>query len=171
MILNQTFLIKELVFIITVLNLITYCLTLFSFFSLFFLLNLNFLKNLNELKIYSQVNFFLNINVFVFLSLAGLPPFLGFFNKFFLFFFLFNNFNIFYFSLFLFLNCFSIYFYIQNLKSLVSKKVEPASNYINNTASFNFSITFLVILVQFFLIFGVFFLSDFLILLTPLHLR
>lgn len=169
--LSSTFLVKDLIFVITVLNLITYCLTLLSFFSLFFLLNLNYIKNLNELKVYSQVNFYLNTNVLVFLSLAGLPPFLGFFNKFFLFFFIFNNFNILYFTLFLILNTFSIYFYIQNLKSLISKKVEPSAIYVNNITSFNFSITFLVIIVQFFLIFGVFFIPDFIIFLSPLVLR
>lgn len=171
MLFTNVFLIKELVFIITTLNLITYCCTLLSFFSLFFLLNLNHLKNLNELKIYSQVNFYFNTNVFVFLSLAGLPPFLGFFNKFFLFFFIFNNFNIFYFSLFFLLNCFSIYFYIQNLRSLISKKVESSSAYLNNFANFNFSLTFFVIIIQFFLIFGVFFIPDFLIMLSPLLLK
>lgn len=156
------------IFVVTFLNLLTYCATLLAFFSLFFILNSSHLKTLNELKAFSQINFFLNTNVLVFLSLAGLPPFLTFFNKFFLFFFIFNSFNFFYFFLFLLLNCFSIYFYIQNLRSLVTKQTTPSVYYKNNFISLNFSITFFLVFLSFFFIFGFLFLPDIFIFLSPL---
>lgn len=104
------------------LNVYVYSITLLIFFLLLFSTNVAFFKTLNEFKGLFQTTFFLSCVVFLFLSLAGLPPFLGFLGKFLIFVFIFNKANILFVLLFFLFNCFAIYFYIQNLRFMITKK-------------------------------------------------
>ena len=81
------------------------------------------LKTLNEFKYAYGIQFISMSIVLVFLSLAGIPPISGFLSKFLVFIHIFFKKNFIIFLLFIFLNTFSIYFYIQNLRFLISKKI------------------------------------------------
>ena len=59
--------------------------------------------------------------VLIFLSMSGIPPLLGFVGKFLIFNFLFFTQKYIYIIIFSVLNFFSIYFYIQNLRFMISK--------------------------------------------------
>jgi NADH-quinone oxidoreductase subunit N len=74
-----------------------------------------------NLKIFNKHNFVSITVVLVFLSMSGIPPLAGFIGKFLLFNFLFLTQKYIFVIIFSLLNFFSIYFYIQNLRYLVSK--------------------------------------------------
>ncbi len=86
-----------------------------------FLYDIKKIKTLNNLKVFNKINFISITVVLAFLSMAGIPPLAGFVGKFLLFNFLFFTQKYFIIFLFSFLNFFSIYFYIQNLRFLISK--------------------------------------------------
>jgi NADH-quinone oxidoreductase subunit N len=90
-------------FIIIILNSIIYLISLIVFFNLLFLIDTNLFKTLNEFKGLMQTNFMSILCVFSFISLAGLPPFLGFIGKFFMFLFIFNKCNFLFFFVFFYL--------------------------------------------------------------------
>jgi NADH-quinone oxidoreductase subunit N len=91
------------------------------FFSLIFLYDLKKIKTLSNFKNFSKYNFITMTLVLTFLSMSGIPPLAGFVGKFLLFNFLFLSQKYIYITLFAFLNFFSIYFYIQNLRFIISK--------------------------------------------------
>lgn len=151
-------------FLVILLNAYIYIFTLLFFFLLLFSMNLKFLKTLNNLKILTQTSFFINSCVFLFLSLAGLPPFLGFVGKFILMIFLFKKTSFLFLILFFIFNCFSIYFYIQHLKFLI---VKTKDNGVTNIL-FDLNVFFILNVFFFFFVFGIFIFQTLLILLTPL---
>ena len=111
-----------LTFVITLLYfyMIFYNLTLLGFFWIVnssIITNLKTLYSLNTFSFSSFHLFF--ITVFLF-SLAGVPPFTGFFNKLFLFNLLFQNGFFLFYSLFLIMLLISLYFYMQNLRFIHS---------------------------------------------------
>ena len=69
----------------------------------------------------NRYNFVSLTTVLIFLSMSGIPPLMGFVGKFLLFNFLFLSQKYVYVLVFSVLNFFSIYFYIQNLRFLISK--------------------------------------------------
>jgi len=102
-------------------NIYIYVYILYLFFSLLFLYDLKKIKTLNNLKVLNRYNFVSLTTVLIFLSMAGIPPLMGFVGKFLLFNFLFLSQKYIYIFVFSVLNFFSIYFYIQNLRFLISK--------------------------------------------------
>ncbi len=102
-------------------NIYIYIYILYIFFSLLFLYDLKKIKTLNNLKVLNRYNFVSLTTVLIFLSMAGIPPLMGFVGKFLLFNFLFLSQKYIYIFVFSVLNFFSIYFYIQNLRFLISK--------------------------------------------------
>lgn len=113
--------------IITYFYLTIYNLTLVGFFWIFTsFLNSN-LKTLYSLNMFSFDSFFLFFITLFLFSLAGVPPFIGFFNKLYLMnlishnkFFLFN-------TLFLIILIFGLYFYMQNIRFLHSTNYNKSS--------------------------------------------
>lgn len=104
--------------------------------------------------------FFLTTITISLFSIAGIPPFIGFFTKISILLCLVNT-NFFSFFLFFFiLLFFGLYFYLQNLRFLYSSSTSQLS-YSHNT-NLNVSATFclLVSVFVFFLIFGIFFFDD-----------
>lgn len=86
-----------------------------------FLYDIKKLKTLTSLKVLNKYSFISLTTVLLFLSMSGIPPLAGFVGKFLMFNFLFFSQNYIYVSLFSLLNFFSIYFYVQNLRFMVSK--------------------------------------------------
>lgn len=119
---------------------------MFNIFFLLFLLDSKKIKTLNELKYAYNIQFISMSIILVFLSLAGIPPLSGFLSKFLIFIQIFYKSNTIFFLFFLFLNTFVIYFYIQNLRFLVSKKISNIfiiKNFfinLNNNIIFNINI-------------------------------
>lgn len=146
------------------LNIYIYIILLITIFLIFFLFDLRYFKTLNELKGFFNIPFLTVFIIIIFLSLAGMPPMLGFLGKFLIvIFFLFKS-NFLILILFLFLNLFSIYFYIINLRYLVTKNYNTFFFYKNNNVYINFTILFFIIIFVFFNIFGIFFFNDLIIL-------
>lgn len=102
-------------------NILVYVLILYLFFSVIFLYDVKKIKTLNNLKVFNKISFVSITVVLAFLSMSGIPPLAGFVGKFLLFNFLFFTQKYLFILVFSFLNFFSIYFYIQNLRFLISK--------------------------------------------------
>lgn len=106
---------------IIILNIISYLILLLILFSVIFLLNQKYFKTTNEFKNVGFSNYFLLLTVFTLLSLAGMPPLLGFIGKFLITIVIFINSSFFYFFIFVIINLFMIYFYLQNVRFLIKK--------------------------------------------------
>lgn len=107
--------------------------------------------------------FFVTSLTIVLFSIAGVPPFLGFFSKLLILISLLNS-NFFFFYLFFFtLLFFGLYFYIQNIRFLHS----TGTSKINYTHTGNIRIStiyyYFSIVILFVLIFGVFYFDDFIL--------
>ena len=147
-----------------------YNLTLIGFFWLLLSYYNSTLKTIYSLNVFNfDSPYLLFITIFLF-SLAGVPPFMGFFSKVYLLNLLIEqNFFLLY-SLFVVLLIFGLYFYVQNLRFLHS------TNSISNNKSFlknerkSFSLFYFTIFLSFFLINGVFFIEDILFYFTWLLL-
>jgi NADH:ubiquinone oxidoreductase subunit 2 (subunit N) len=144
-------------------NIFVYILLLCLIFSIIFIFNTKFFKSLNDL---SNINFFGFFSFVLFttiLSMAGVPPMLGFISKFLIFFyfiFKFNYFLVFIFSLF---NFFVIYFYIQNLRFMITKKLTNFFFFKNNFVFLDFNLVFIINNLIFFNFFGIFVVEDILL--------
>ena len=122
--------------------------------------NFKTLYSFSDLKF----NFFFTTTVTIVLfSIAGVPPFLGFFSKLLILISLLNS-NFFYFYIFFFtLLFFGLYFYIQNIRFLYSTgvgKIHYTHSGAARTASLYYYYSYFVI---FFLVFGIFFFDDLLL--------
>lgn len=141
-------------------NLIIYVILLLNFFLIIFLFDFNYIKTLNEIKYFSNLPFVSFFIICLFLSFAGIPPFLGFLSKFYIFFYLFSKNVYIYIILFLFFNLFSIYFYVQNLKFLVTKKIHNKLALKKNKINFNSNIIFIINILNFFNVFSIFYIEE-----------
>lgn len=159
--------VKAWIFVLILLNIYIYVLTLLTFFSILFLSNMFFFKITTNLRIFAQTVFNFNALVFLFLSLAGMPPFLSFIGKFFLFVCLLINDNVMFTFFFFLFNSFVIYFYVQHLRLFWTKKRNITNFFKNNFIFLNFNLYFLITFFLFFLIFGGFFITDVYIYLSP----
>lgn len=108
-----------------------------------------------------KFNFYFVTSVTITLfSMAGVPPFLGFFSKLLILLILSNSNFFFFYLFFFFLLFFGLYFYIQNIRFLYSTGSSKISySFFSNIriSSLFFYVTFFIL---FFLIFGSFFLDD-----------
>nr|NP_149374.1 NADH dehydrogenase subunit 2 [Tetrahymena thermophila]7TGH_2B Chain 2B, NADH dehydrogenase subunit 2 [Tetrahymena thermophila]8B6F_BH Chain BH, NADH dehydrogenase subunit 2 [Tetrahymena thermophila SB210]8BQS_BH Chain BH, NADH dehydrogenase subunit 2 [Tetrahymena thermophila SB210]8GYM_2B Chain 2B, NADH dehydrogenase subunit 2 [Tetrahymena thermophila SB210]8GYM_2b Chain 2b, NADH dehydrogenase subunit 2 [Tetrahymena thermophila SB210]8GZU_2B Chain 2B, NADH dehydrogenase subunit 2 [Tetrahym len=151
---------------ILLLNIINYLIVFMLILSVILLTNLSKFKSLNQFKEFNSYNFILYSLIFSLLSMAGIPPLLGFTGKFLAI--LYSSFKSQY-LLILFmtiLNIFGMYFYIQNLRFVVKKNKSSILNYKNYYVNINYSITLNIILLNFFNFFGILFLSDLIIILN-----
>ncbi len=153
-------------FSLLLINIIIYLLLLLILFGVFFLFDLNKIRTLNEFKNFSLYNFIYITLFFTLLSLAGMPPLLGFIGKFLLIIFLLFKNQYFLFFLFSFINLFMIYFYIQNLRFMVKKTKSNQVNFVNFKAHLEINNIFFLVFFSFLNIFSIFFFSDFLIIIN-----
>lgn len=147
-------------------NVLVYIFLLVNIFLLFFLFDLKYLKTLNELKFMSNLPLIFVFTVLLLLSFAGIPPLLGFLSKFLIFIFLISKKNFFVVFIFLFFNVFVIYFYLQNLRFIVSKNISNKFVIKNNFVNFNKNIIFYINFFNFFNLFGLFYFEEFFIFLN-----
>ena len=152
------------------LNVYIYILLLYIFFSLIFLYDFKKIRSLNNLKIFYKHNFSCITAILIILSLAGIPPLLGFVGKFLLFLFLFFAQKYIYILVFSFLNFFSIYFYIQNLRFLISKTQTQPLLRVGFYTTLNNHLLSSVVLFNIINLFGILFVEDFLFFFTNLTL-
>jgi NADH:ubiquinone oxidoreductase subunit 2 (subunit N) len=129
------------------------------FLTLTHFINIDFktLYSFSDLKF--NFHFVITLTVVLF-SIAGVPPFLGFFSKLLILILLANS-NFFFFYIFFFgLLFFGLYFYIQNIRFLYSTGVGKVNySHLSNLrkASLYFNLTTLI---TFFIVFGFFFVED-----------
>ena len=97
------------------------------------------------------------------LSMAGVPPFIGFFSKLFLFNILINSSFFILYSLFLVVLFLGLYFYIQNLRFLHSTNKNTLNHPFLYNEKTNILFYYITVLTIYFLIFGFFFIDDMLL--------
>ena len=137
-----------------------YNVTLISIFFVLMSSVISGFKTLYSFSNYSFDSFFLiSMSISIF-SLAGVPPFIGFFSKLFILNILSNsNFSILYFILFVILFL-ALYFYVQNLRFLHStNQGYSSSNYLLNERK-SVNVHYYLLLVLFFLSLGLFLIDD-----------
>ena len=141
-------------------NIFIYLLLLLNFFIIFFIYDTRYFRTLNEFKGLNGNQYIHFIVILIFLSFAGMPPLLGFFGKFFIIIFFFSQKQFFIFVLFLFLNVFVIYFYILNIRFLVSKTSNTFFFLKKNVVFLNFNFIFLLVVFTTINVFSFFFIYD-----------
>jgi NADH:ubiquinone oxidoreductase subunit 2 (subunit N) len=144
-------------------NIFVYIFCLCAIFSFFFLFNLKNLRTLNNFKNFGSFFYFTSSVVLILLSLAGMPPLLGFTGKFFIFLFLLLKHQYVIFIFFSILSIFAIYFYIQNVRFIISKSASNIFLIKRFRSWLDFKIILVTIILNFFNIFGIFFIEDILI--------
>lgn len=151
---------------ILLLNIINYLIVFMLIISIILLTNLSKFKSLNQFKEFNSYNFILYSLIFSLLSMAGIPPLLGFTGKFLAI--LFSIFKSQYILIILMtiLNIFGMYFYIQNLRFVVKKNKSSILNFKTYYININYAISLNIVLLNFFNFFGILFLSDILIILN-----
>lgn len=151
---------------ILLLNIINYLIVFMLIISIILLTNLSKFKSLNQFKEFNSYNFILYSLIFSLLSMAGIPPLLGFTGKFLAI--LFSIFKSQYILIILMtiLNIFGMYFYIQNLRFVVKKNKSSILNFKTYYININYAISLNIIILNFFNFFGILFLSDILIILN-----
>lgn len=119
---------------ILLINICVYVLLTIAVFLFLFLIDSKNLSFLNNFKLLQGVYGLFVCVVFFIASMAGIPPLLGFVGKFLLFIYLLSVESYFLFFIFLLVNFFALYFYIQNFRFMVSKNTNQ--NYLNFKFSF-----------------------------------
>ena len=148
------------------LNIFLYIFLLVNIFLVLFLFDVKYIKTLTDLKIFNNVSYlYLTVSV-IFLSFAGIPPLSGFIGKFLIFIYIFYKNNYLVFILFLFINMFIIYFYLQNLRFLVSKSPKNKFYFQYNKAYLNSKCVKYVNICNFFNAFLLIYIEEFLILIN-----
>jgi NADH:ubiquinone oxidoreductase subunit 2 (subunit N) len=112
------------------------------------------------MKLFYTNKFLFVCLVFVLLSLAGMPPMLGFIAKLLSILFFYSKLNLVIFIIFCLVNFFSIYFYILNLKHLVGNEHSIFFNIKGNVIYLNFFIIFMLVLMFTFNVGALFFIQD-----------
>lgn len=157
---------NEYTFTLLFFNIITYIFMLINLFLIFFIFDIKYFKTLNELKFFGNLPFLYLYVVILFLSFAGIPPFIGFLGKFLTFIYFFSKHNLLIFLFFIFSNFFIIYFYLQNLRFLISKNLSNKLLLKHNKIHFNNNYIFYLNLLNFFNISSILYFEDFLIFLN-----
>lgn len=140
-----------------------YNISLISLFIVFTQHILTKFKTIYAFNDYYFNTFFLNIITITLLSLAGVPPFIGFFSKLLILITLINSvffiFYIFFFALLLL----ALYFYLQNIRFLFSSQSSVLSYSYLNFKRINSLATYVLIIIVSVLINGVFIFDDILL--------
>jgi len=132
---------------------------LIVFWTLYHFVSFNF-KTIYSFNDFKFNFFYTSIISITFFSLAGVPPFIGFFSKILILLLLINsNFTLLYYFFFALL-FFGLYFYLQNIRFLHTTSNTQINYAFNNNMRVVYSYYLYSSLIGFFLIFGFFFLDD-----------
>ena len=138
---------------------------LILFSTLFQIVNFN-VKTIYSFSNFGSTNLFTKLLLLTLFSMAGVPPFIGFFSKLFILLLLINS-NFFLFFFFFFIVFFTgLYFYMQNVRFLNSTAKPLFSYSLNQNIRLPILFYLLVYPISFFLIFGFFYVEDIFILLS-----
>ena len=143
-----------------------YNISLVSFFWSIFSFTTLKLKTLYSLSEFTQNSFIvLNLSILLF-SMAGVPPFIGFFSKIFIMFLVLNNNYFIFYAIFFILLFLGLYFYIQNIRFLHSTNYKNHYNpsILNERVSVPTLYIILTILMS--IIFGLVYIDDFILFIT-----
>src|SRR5690242_4824941 len=99
---------NEYSFSVILLNVLIYIFMIVNIFLIFFMFDTKYLKSTNQFKLLNNIPMISIIIIALILSLAGMPPFIGFLSKFLIFIYIFSKSNILLFLFFLFANLFVI---------------------------------------------------------------
>lgn len=138
-------------------NVCSYVYLIIFMFSVFFLFDIKYFRTLNEFKGFNNIQFISISLILIFLSLAGIPPLMGFIGKFLLFLLITSTYNIFFIIIFTLMNLFFMFFYLQNIRFIVSKQRFKFFNLKNYFVYYDWSLISLLVLFSFINIFGIFF--------------
>ena len=161
---------SEYILSIMYLNIIVYIYLNFVFFSLIFIFDTRNITTLNDLKYFSNMQFFSFSIILIFLSFAGVPPTVGFISKSLALIFIFFKKFFFFFFFISFINFFLIYFYIKNLRFLISKSKKFNFLYHKNYAALNQNLVIFINTINFINCFSLWFVEDILILIDNFSL-
>lgn len=145
----------------SLLTVFLYLILTFNIFSVILLFDSKKIKSLNAFKLINTPIFTSTTTLIIILSLAGLPPLLGFLPKFFIFNYLIKFSNFFLIFFLTVLNFMMTYFYIQNLRLLVSKKNTNIFIIRQHNVVINKNILSLIVFFTFINICGIFLINEF----------
>lgn len=143
-----------------------YNLSLFLIFGTLFQFMHSEMKTLQSFNNISTINFFNKALIIALFSMAGVPPFWGFFSKIFIFTIMCNSNFFLLFPLFFLILFIGLYFYIQNIRflnSTNSSNLYVISELNTRTIPLYYYISLLIL---FFLVFGFIFTEDLLLFIT-----
>jgi NADH:ubiquinone oxidoreductase subunit 2 (subunit N) len=145
----------------------------FSLLSLFWILNQQINTNLKTIYSFAdlKLNFFFSTSASVALfSIAGVPPFVGFFSKLLVVVLLINNTFFFLFFFFGILIFFALYFYLQNIRFLHTSNNTTVTYSFQNNLRLSSLFFFIMLFFLFFLFFGFLFFDELLLTFTWLFI-
>jgi NADH:ubiquinone oxidoreductase subunit 2 (subunit N) len=119
-------------FSLLILNIIVYLVLMVMIFSIFFIFQINLIQNLSNLRLLNNHKLFSLVIMLTLLSLAGIPPLLGFVGKFLMLMVIMGTNNYVLFVFLSFINLFTLYFYLQNTRFIISKNSSVKTNFLNN---------------------------------------
>jgi NADH:ubiquinone oxidoreductase subunit 2 (subunit N) len=146
-----------------VLNILVYLALMALIFGIFFIFQINLIQNLSALRLLNSHKFFSIIIILAFLSLAGVPPLLGFIGKFLLLMLIISTNNYLVFVFLSFINLFTLYFYLQNTRFIITKNQSQIQNVINMGINFSYKPINIVCLINSINFLGIFIFEDILI--------
>jgi len=151
---------SEYILSILTINLFMYTLLLYSIFALFFMFDLKYIKTLSDLKNFNYVDLVSTTLVICFLSLAGIPPLLGFIIKFCIFIFYVNQIQYALIFIVILFNLFAMFFYIQNTRFIISKEQKFFFIFRENKIHISYLLIKIIILLNFVNFIGILIYND-----------
>lgn len=126
------------------------------------LINASKIRTVSDLKYFKKIPLLFSSILFLFFSFAGLPPFLGFFGKFFIFWLNFLYENYFFIFLLAWLNFYLGYFYVQNIRFFFNNYKFSSYTIKNNRFYLNTYLLYFLFILTFINVFGFVFFIDYL---------
>jgi NADH-quinone oxidoreductase subunit N len=156
-------LVKELsiLFFFFGINIISYVVNLLVLFTILIFNDSSKIISTSNLFIINNNKLFKIAFIIAILSLSGIPPFIGFFAKFYVYNYFLYKTNYFLLFLFFFFNLFALYFYLQNTRYLLFNNKVQYYKCVLNTVIFSYS-NFILFLIPLFSILFCFFYLEYL---------
>lgn len=151
-----------------VLNLVAYAASLALIFSVLALVKAKTFRSLTGLTKLGDFPLLKFLLIISFLSLSGVPPFVGFFAKLFLGLFFLSKGAYISFGLFIIFNVFAIYFYLQNMRYIFQQSTRKSFKTLTHTTYFDRGLLTVLIMLTWFIAFGFLFLEGLLLIILSM---